>query len=63
MEELNIEIREWEHRCADGCCFEYGEEIYLNGKQLGRSNSGEDVEQSLKLVLEDLGYKVNIERN
>jgi hypothetical protein len=30
-EELLIELEEWDHTCDDGCCYNYGTNIYIKG--------------------------------
>ena len=56
---LNIEFEDWEHTCGDGCCYTYGTDIYLNGEKLDEQYA-EDSKNALKVVLEKLGYKVEI---
>ena len=34
MKKLDIELKDWEHNCGDGCCYTYGTDIYLNGQRL-----------------------------
>jgi hypothetical protein len=55
-EELLIELEEWNHTCGDGCCFTYGTNIYVNGKQI-EDEDGTNPHQLLKAVLNKLGYK------
>lgn len=59
MEELNIKLTEYCHKCGDGCCTNYGTITEINGEELPCHN--QDAETILKQVLEHLGYKVNIE--
>lgn len=56
---LNIEFEDWDHTCGDGCCYTYGTDIYLNGEKLDEQNA-EDSKNALKVVLEKLGYNVEI---
>jgi len=66
---LKIKLESWHYQCADGCCDNYGTNLYLNGKQLEHpdpriSNNGylgEDVYTALHAVLKELGYEVDIE--
>ena len=57
MKKLDIEFKDWEHNCGDGCCYTYGTDIYLNGERLDEQHA-EDSKNALKAVLEKLGYKV-----
>jgi len=34
MKKIIIKLVTWDYQCADGCCFDYGQDIYLNDKQL-----------------------------
>jgi len=56
---LEITLEEWEHTCDDGCCYSYGEDIYLNGEKLDEQNA-EDSRNALTAVLTRLGYDVEI---
>lgn len=63
-QEINIELVHWSHTCADGCCYNSGTELHLDGEALlhpdgiETSNGylGEDVETGLTAVLKKLGY-------
>ena len=54
-EELLIELEDYDHKCADGCCYTYGTNIYVNGEQL-EDEDGTSHSQLLKAVLNKLGY-------
>ena len=66
---LKIKFEHWHYQCADGCCDNYGTNLYLNGKQLEHPNTeihdngylGEDIETGLHAVLKKLGYEVEFE--
>jgi len=60
MKEIIIKLVDWDYECADGCCFDYGQDIYLNGKQLDESHA-ENNENALIAVLNELGYEVEIQ--
>lgn len=71
MKKLNIELRSWDYTCGDGCCTDYGTEIFLDGELLEHPLStkeepmsgqyiGDSVEDSLLAVLYKLGYEVEI---
>ena len=57
MEKIEIELKDWDHTCGDGCCYTYGTDIYVNGIKLDEQNA-EDSKNALTAVLEHLGYKV-----
>jgi hypothetical protein len=54
-EELLIELEEWDHTCNDGCCYDYGVNIFVNGEQI-EDEDGSNPHQLLKAVLNKLGY-------
>lgn len=58
--EVNIELRDWDHQCADGCCMNYGTEIIVNGVKSDNSYDGTDVAQALHFTLSQLGFNVKI---
>jgi len=60
MKKLNIKLVSWDYECADGCCFDFGQDIYLNGKQLNE-NHAENNENALIAVLTELGYEVELQ--
>lgn len=60
MKDITIKLKDWDHHCADGCCYSWGQDIYLNGEQLDTQNA-EDSQNALRVVLEHLGYKVKFE--
>jgi len=55
-EELLIKLEEWDHTCDDGCCYNYGTNIYINGEYL-EDEDGTSQSQLLTAVLNKLGYK------
>jgi hypothetical protein len=60
MKKLKIKLVDWEYECGDGCCYDSGQDIHLNGKQLNE-NHAENNENALIAVLTELGYEVEIE--
>lgn len=56
---LHIEFEDWDHTCGDGCCYTSGTDIYLNGEKLDEQYA-DDSKNALKVVLEKLGYNVEI---
>ena len=61
MKTLRITLEDWDYTCGDGCCHDYGQDIYLDGEKLDEQHA-EDNENALRAVLEKLGYKVEIEK-
>lgn len=55
-----IELEDWDHTCGDGCCYDWGTTIKVNGVTL--EQDGDSVQGSLRAVLEHLGYTVEINR-
>ena len=54
-DELLIELEEWDSTCGDGCCYNYGINIFINGEQI-EDEDGSSPQQLLKAVLNKLGY-------
>jgi hypothetical protein len=59
MKKLKINLNEYSHTCADGCCHTYGTITTVNDVELPSHN--QDVATILTQVLEHLGYEVEIE--
>ena len=68
---INIELRNWEYTCGDGCCTNYGVSLFMNGTEMEHPDStdedyiasnyiGDDVGLALRSVLTKLGYNVTI---
>lgn len=57
-EKLVIELEDWDHTCGDGCCYNWGVTIKVNGIEL--EQDGSSVQSALKGVLEHLDYDVEI---
>lgn len=66
---IKITLAGWHYQCGDGCCDNYGTNLYLNEKQLEHPDPeqhnngylGEDVQTALHAVLKELGYDVEFE--
>ena len=56
---LKINLKEFGHHCADGCCYDFGTITNVNGIELPCHN--QDAATILSQVLEHLGYKVEID--
>lgn len=59
MKKVKIELNEYNHYCADGCCNNYGTVTKVNGVEMPSHN--QDAETVLKQVLEYLGFDVEME--
>jgi hypothetical protein len=58
MSKLKIEVVQWTHDCADGCCTDYGIDVFINGEEV--SSRTEDITQILSNVLEHLKIDAEI---
>lgn len=57
---MDIHIEEWTYCCDDGCCYESGAYLTLDGKTV--PHSFYNTEDALEYVLSDiLGHKVHKE--
>ena len=54
-DELLIELEDWDSTCGDGCCYNYGINIFINGEQI-EDEDGSNPHQLLTAVLNKLGY-------
>lgn len=65
---ITLKFKSWHYSCGDGCCDNYGTELYLNDEILEHpdpsitTNSylGDDIQPALVAVLKKLGYEVEI---
>lgn len=55
---LKIELEDWDHNCADGCCYSWGNTIKVNGVEVDGDCGA--VHDALENVLKHLGYDVEI---
>lgn len=63
MQEINIELRDWDYTCGDGCCYDYGVELVINGESTNGEDSsyiGDNVKRALEEVLKVTGFKFKI---
>ena len=54
---IKITFKDWDYTCGDGCCYDAGQDIYLNGQKLDEQHA-EDSTNALKAVLTKLGYEI-----
>ena len=59
---LKITLSDWSYTCGDGCCYEYGVYCNINGEETDSIHyaSSNDVANGLEVVLEHIGYEVEI---
>jgi hypothetical protein len=55
---LKIQLNEFSYTCGDGCCDNYGTNVYVNGVEMPLIN--QDTGTIVKQILEHLGYNVEI---
>jgi hypothetical protein len=55
---VKIELDEYIYNCADGCCTNFGTTTTVNGVELDLNN--QDAGTIVKMVLEHLGYEVEL---
>jgi len=60
MKKVKISIKQYEYTCSDGCCYEQGDYIFVNGERIG-DVPAHSVENALQVVLSHLGYDVEVE--
>ena len=60
MKKIKIGFKPYEYECGDHCCYETGSDIYVDDKEIG-SNTFDTPDHLLKMVLEHLGYEVEME--
>lgn len=60
MKKIKIGVQSYEYTCGDGCCYEQGDYIFVDGERLG-DIPAHSFENALQLVLSHLGYEVEIE--
>ncbi len=57
--EVEIEFKEWDHTCGDGCCSDYGTDIIVNGEKVTEYGD-HSLEKTIKLILDKIGVKHNL---
>jgi len=65
---MKIEFRHWDHTCSDGCCTDFGTEIYIDdvlvehyNSDIGSAYAGLHAETAVLSVLKHL--KIEYENN
>lgn len=55
---LKLTFEYWDYTCGDGCCYDCGRAVYIDGKLI---HSYADSEQAIIEILQHLGYEVEVE--
>lgn len=67
-----VTIQPWDYECGDGCCYDYGNKVFIDGAQLFLPNSGDDYNppqavdiceheiHNLTAILEALGIEIEV---
>lgn len=56
-----IEYKDWEYTCGDGCCYEYGTNVFINGYQIADTNDCSLIEEFCKFLGIDIIRKYSDE--
>lgn len=56
---MKITLKEWSHECGDGCCYDWGVTLTVDGIIVDQDFSSEAA--ALTHVLETLGHEVDVE--
>ena len=48
---MKIELEAYDHTCADGCCYTYGYDVFVDGEKIG-STIGDDAYELAELLNE-----------
>lgn len=55
---IKIELNDYSWECGDGCCTDYGTNVYVNGVEMPYKNN--DTGTIIQQILEHLGYDVEL---
>ena len=58
VSDKNLSVEEWDWECDDGCCYEYGVNLYLDGQEVAHSST---LAEALIDFLKNLGYNIEEE--
>ena len=53
---MNIELKPYDHTCADGCCYTTGYDVFVDGEKIG-CTIGEDAMDLAELLNEHFKIK------
>jgi len=49
---MKIETQDWDYTCSDGCCYEYGVYLWIDGKEVDECFCNR--EQAFEYILENV---------
>jgi hypothetical protein len=58
---FQVEWSEWHAQCADGCCDEYGIEVFVDGRTIGYKPFG-DTGDAIEMIAKHFGIDCNVVR-
>ena len=58
MKTVVIGLQHWNYECGDGCCSEWGTNVFVNGVQV--TSAGDQDHLLLSSILNALGYDATI---
>lgn len=50
---IEIRLEHWDHVCADGCCYSYGSDVFINDVKIGYIY-GDDAKELSELINEHI---------
>lgn len=53
---MKIELEAYDHTCADGCCYTYGYDVFIDGEKIG-STIGDDARELAEVLNEHFNTK------
>jgi hypothetical protein len=56
---MRIETKDYSYQCGDGCCYEYGTILYIDGKQITDRRFSCEAEAYLYILQDVLGHQVD----
>lgn len=59
-QKITLATQDWHWQCGDGCCDEYGQRLFVDGKQLD-ADIYMNAHDAIEKVLIHLGYEVEWE--
>lgn len=57
--EHKVVYEDWDCTCSDGCCYDFGTTLTVNGHEINRRTSTDKDE--LRMILDALGLEYDIE--
>ena len=62
-DKLKITVSDWDYTCGDGCCYEWGTDIKVNGEKIegGLFASSNDIMNGIAAILDHLKIEYTID--